>query len=100
MALPIPPPSRAAPPREQTPSLLILVVDVLLIGAHFVANILEYKFVIGMATRAIMEGSVESTDVNNAVDHLHEIGTVVICNYLPRNLNMRSTFLQTIRITC
>ena len=27
-----------------------------------------------MATRAIMEGNVESTDVNNAVDHLHEIG--------------------------
>ena len=33
---------------------------------------------IDMATREIMEGSVESTDVNNAVDHLHEIGIISI----------------------
>ena len=44
------------------------------INARFSTNILEYKFIIDMATRAIMDGTVESTDVNNAVDHLHEIG--------------------------
>ena len=48
-----------------------------LINARFVTNMLEYKFTIDMATRAIMEGSVESTDVNNAVDHLHEIGIII-----------------------
>ena len=48
------------------------------INAHFVTNMLEYKFTIDMATRAVMEGSVESTDVNNAVDHLHEIGILLI----------------------
>lgn len=33
---------------------------------------------IDMATRETVEGSVESTDVNNAVDHLHEIGIMIV----------------------
>lgn len=48
-----------------------------LINAHCSTNILEYKIAIDMATRGMMEGSVESTDVNNAVDHLHEIGIIL-----------------------
>ena len=50
-------------------------------------NMLEYKFAIDMATRAVMEGNVESrvesTDVNNAVDHLHEIGIFYSIILLP-----------------